>query len=164
MNLDRAAEVRFQGTPGDNTLIYASAATRFRKNTRRNLELEQDTTSVGGWAQLSSRLSVNADYSLLWTDSRNLQVQRSLSDARVTTLGASYTSPGPLVLDAVYTRYRATRAEEVSQETWGVRLWRPLPMGARFGLEFRRDAFRDGVTPANNYTANVVSVRGSGSF
>jgi hypothetical protein len=98
MNEDRGAEVRLQGAPFDNAAVYFAANTRFRRNSRRNLELEQDATSVGAWAQVTPRLNLNVDHSVLWADSRNLPIARFLSDSRVTTVGGSLTLTSRLLL------------------------------------------------------------------
>ncbi len=163
-NLDRTAEVRVEGSPMDNTGVYFTTNARFRKNTRRNIELQSDNASFGAWAQLGSRLSLNADYGLQHLDSRNFALQSALSDAWVTTVGGTYVVSSRMSLDGSYSNYRSSRAQNSRQNTYGVSLRRDIGAGASWNVEFRRDVFDDLTTPALGYAANVFSVGGSSRF
>lgn len=171
-NLDRGAEVRLQGAPTDTSMVYFAANTRYRKNTRRNVELQTDNTSIGGWLQLGDWFSVNADYSVLWNDSRNLllafdpdsNLATGLADARVTTIGTNFTITPKLSLDGNYSHLSASRAQSISQDVFGIAARRQLPGGANWYVEFRRDLYRDQLAPSQSYTANVVGVGGSAKF
>ncbi|MBI3945566.1 MAG: porin [Armatimonadetes bacterium] len=164
MNLDRGAELRLQGAPSDNSSVYLAAATRYRKNTRRVVEVQYDTTSLGGWLQVGPRASLNADYTIVWADSRNLPVAQWLSDSKVATVGGSFTVSSRLSLDGSYANYRATGSQSITQDTWGISARRQLTPGSTWSLDFRRDQYRDRVSTAQSYTANVLGVSGSTRF
>jgi hypothetical protein len=163
-NLDRSAELRIEGTPIENTGIYFVNSARFRKNTRRNLEMQTDSASIGAWAQVGDRLSLNADYGLQHVDSRNFILYSALSDAWVTTLGGTYSVSPRTRVEATYSNHRASRAQRLHQNVWGLGLHRQLGRGASWNLEFRRDVYDNLTTPALGYTANVLTVGGSSQF
>jgi len=163
-DLDRTAEIRVEGSPTDYSGVYLGNRARFRKNTRRNVELQTDSASIGGWVQVGERVNLNADYGLQHVDSRNFILQGALADSWVTTVGGTVTLSPRLWAEATYSNYRASRAQDIHQNAWGVGLHRRVGRDVTWDLGFRRDVFDDFTSPALGYSADVITVGGSGRF
>lgn len=161
VNLERGAECRVQGSLSDGLYLYGAAATRYRKNTLRLVEVQYDTTSLGGWLQVGPRASAHADYTLIWADSTNLPVAQWMSDSKVTTVGGTWALLHRLTLEGYYTCHRATGQQNVAQHIWGLGLRFPNASPFAWSLDFQRDQYRDRLNSAQNYTARLVAIRGS---